>query len=311
MDKPTILLLYSNQASRSLLQTALQDNDFNVEAFGLDEDVDQLVTRLNFDLILIDFGVTQLLDCFVLIEHLKENPISAPLPILVVDRKDSVFRSEIYKKGALGVVSGAYGSEELIHLIKAILFQIEILKPKNSISGLPSGPLVEMEINRRIDRQESMAVICIAINQAKFFREKYGLDLLDELVRELALIIKMTIHHQGAEDDFIGQLDFNNFIIITRPEKAEIICQEIIDVFEKDFMLLHYNAEDQKAGYMNHISRQGKALKIPLISLAIGISHNEKRAFTGYNQVISLARELQRKALTYDQSIFFKDQRTS
>ena len=187
---------------------------------------------------------------------------------------------------------------------------MEILKPKNSITGLPSGPITEQEINQRIERQETMSVICIMVNHIKSFGEKYGFDLMDELIRELALIIKMAIHHLGSGDDFIGQMDFNNFVVVTRPPREEIISREIIHIFENDFKLLHYQDEDKKNGYMIHRGRKGETIQVPLISLAIGISSNEKTPFSNCNQAIHIASELQKKALTWNTSTYFKDRRT-
>jgi GGDEF domain-containing protein len=318
MFKPTVLLIHNNDEKESFIQSALQENDLQVVSLIPEKDIVHFVTEQNFpqllieqkiQLILIDPGEDHLLECLTLIETLKENPSLATIPILVCGGKGPSFRCEAYKKGAIGVVADSFWSEELVPLIKAILYQIEVLKPKNSATGLPSGPRIEQEINRRLERQEIMAVACITANHVEFFRDKYGFDTTDELMRELALIIKVAIHDQGSGDDFIGQMDFNNFIVVTNPEKLDLLCQEIIQVFEKDFKLLHYSQEDQKNGYMLYTGRRGETRQIPFISLAIGISSNEKRPLFSCTQAIHIAKEVQRKALNSNKSAYMKDQR--
>jgi GGDEF domain-containing protein len=318
MFKPTVLLIHNNDEKKSFIQSALQENDLHVVSLTPEKDLVQFVTEQYFpqfiidqkiQLILIDPGEDHLLECLTLIEYLKENPSVATIPILVFGGKGSSFRSEAYRKGAIGVVTDSLWSEELVHLIKAVLYQIEVLKPKNSATGLPSGTMIELEINRRIERQETMAVACIMANHIDFFRDKYGFDTSDEVMRELALIIKVAIHDLGSGDDFIGQMDFNNFIVLTKPEKIDQLCQEIIQVFEKDFKRLHYNQEDQKNGYMIYAGRRGETRQIPFISLAIGISSNEKRPIFSCTQAIHIAKEVQRKALNSNESAYVKDQR--
>ncbi len=318
MFKPTVLLIHSNDEKKSFIQAALLENELQVVAFmpekGLphflsQQNFPQLLIKQNIHLILIVPGEDHILECLTLIEFLKEHPSFSPIPILVFGGKDSSFRSEAYRKGAIGVVSDSFGSEELIHLIKAIFYQIEALKPKNSITGLPTGTMIEQEVNRRIERQETIALACIMANQVHYFRDKYGFDIMDEIIRELALIIKVAIHDLGSGDDFIGQMDFNNFIVITKPERVEKLCQEVIQVFETDFKLLHYNEEDQKNGYMIYTGRKGETLKVPFISLAIGISSNKKRSFHSFTQAIQITQEVQRKAMKSNKSEYFKDQR--
>ncbi|MBA4393183.1 MAG: hypothetical protein C0407_06495 [Desulfobacca sp.] len=318
MFKPTVLLIHNNDEKKSFIQTALQENNLHVVPLISEKDIYQFVTEQIFPqyvleqkihLILIDPGEDLLLECLTLIEYLKDNPWLATIPILVFGGKDSLFRCETYKKGAIGVVTDAFGSEELIHLIKAIFYLIEVLKPKNSATGLPSETMIEQEINRRLEKEESMAVACIMINQIHFFREKYGFDIMDEVIRELALIIKVAVHDLGAWDDFVGQMDFNNFIVVTQPERVELLCREIVQVFEKEFKLLHYSEEDQKNGYMIYTDRRGEIREIPFISLAIGISSNEKRPILSSIQAIFLAQEVQKKAINLNKSEYFKDQR--
>lgn len=318
MFKPTVLLIHNNDEKKSFIQAALFENDLQVVAlmpekgilhFLDHQNLPQLLIKQNIHLILIDPGEDRILECLTLIEYLKENPSLASIPILVFGGKDSSFRCEAYRKGAIGVVSDSFGSEELIHLIKAIFYQIEALKPKNSVTGLPTGPMIEQEIDRRIERQEAMAVACILATHLQLFRDKYGFDIVEEVIRELALIIKVAIHDLGAGDDFIGQMDFNHFIVITKPERVERLCQEVITVFETDFKYLHYNEEDQKKGYMTYIGRKGETLQVPFMSLAIGISSNENKPFYSFNQAIQITQEVQRKAIKSNKSQYVKDQR--
>jgi GGDEF domain-containing protein len=318
MFKPTVLLIYNNKDKKSFIETTLQEKDFQVVSLIPEKDVYYSETEPDFlnvfveqkiHLVLLNPGDDHLLECLTLIEFLKENPWSAPIPILVLGGRDSTFRCEVFRRGAIGVVSDPFGAEELIQLIKAVFYQMEILKPKNSVTGLPSGTMIDQEIKQRIDRRDPLAVASIMINHLQFFREKYGFDIMEEVVRELALVAKVVIHDLGSGDDFIGQMDFNNFILVSTPERVELICREMIEVFERDFKLLHYNDEDQKNSTMIYVGRDGKTRQVPLISLAIGIASNEQNPLFSHVQAIHSAQEVQRRAMKSDRSIYVKDQR--
>jgi GGDEF domain-containing protein len=318
MIKPRVLQIHFKEEKTSFIQSVLQENDLQVIPllpqksifpFEAEQNFAQYILDQKIHLILIDPGEDHLLESLTMIEYIKESPLLAPIPILVFGGKDSTFRCEAYKKGAIGVVTDSFGSEELINLIKAVLYQMEVLKPKDAVSGLPTGILIDQEINRRLEKLETFSVACIMVNQMDYFREKYGLDVMEEVIRELTLIIKVTVHDFGFKDDYIGQMDYNQFVVVTRPERVDTLCREIIRVFETEFKTLHYNEEDRQNGCMFFTGRRGDIRKIPFISLAMGISSNEKRPIFSSTQTLFLAQEVQKKAINSNRSEYYKDQR--
>jgi GGDEF domain-containing protein len=60
------------------------------------------------------------------------------------------------------------------------------------------------------------------------FRERYGFVAADDVLRAVTLMVRNAVTKHGSEQDFIGHIETETFLIITSPTALEDI-QELIE----------------------------------------------------------------------------------
>ena len=71
------------------------------------------------------------------------------------------------------------------------------------------------------------AVLEISIDSLSNFREEYGFVAADDVLRAVTLMIRNAVRENGHEDDFVGHLGQERFIIITNPDAVEDVQDRI------------------------------------------------------------------------------------
>ena len=78
-----------------------------------------------------------------------------------------------------------------------------------------------------------------------------------------------------AEDDFLGHIGGDDFVVITRHADAEALGRSIIKVFQTYLQGL-YNRTDWERGYIISKNRSGLTEQFPIASVSVAIVTNRK-----------------------------------
>ncbi|MBZ0298723.1 MAG: diguanylate cyclase, partial [Anaerolineae bacterium] len=87
----------------------------------------------------------------------------------------------------------------------------------NAVTELPEGALVEEHLTECIFSEREWAVLVLSLSRLSEFRELYGFSASDDVLRALALMIRNTVQETGREEDFIGHLNAESFLVVTSP----------------------------------------------------------------------------------------------
>jgi DNA-binding response OmpR family regulator len=124
-------------------------------------------------------------------------------------------------------------------------------------SRLPAGRLIKDQLRRNI-HQPGWTLLNAGINKFEPYRDVYGIEAGNDVLRFTAMLIGEVIDELGTTSDFIGHAGADNFIIITREEKADAIKARLKARFNRE-ILAYYDSTD------------GGTSKAPLMTLSIGI----------------------------------------
>ena len=130
----------------------------------------------------------------------------------------------------------------------------------------------------------------------------------DDLIRQTARLIIETIHEKGKEDDFIGHIGGDDFVVVSHPGRAKVIAEEVIKRFDEKIPLL-YEEADRKKGFIISKDRLGREKEFGIVSISIGIVTNKYREFKHIGEVSSIGAELKKFAKTFGKSIFVEEKR--
>lgn len=137
-------------------------------------------------------------------------------------------------------------------------------------------------MKRAINSDSQWAIMLIDIDNLEFYKEIYGELATDKLLQTYSAIIKSTIDN----NDYIGQLADDDFIVITDTEKAEKIANYLVYAFDT-VVSKFYSETDAKRGFVFMHGDDEAEDKVNLVSTSIGVISNKYKKYTDLKQVVS------------------------
>lgn len=266
------------------------------------------------DLVLLDLDMPNM-NGYEVCKSIKTDHSTRYIPVIIL----SGTKTKIHDKVA-GLQAGAdefmikpFDPDELRVRVTQLIQKTKEIISLHPLTKLPGSTQIEEEITKRLSNGVKFAVGYIDLDNFKAYNDVYGYKKGDNVIHLLHEVIFEAINLCGSQDDFIGHIGGDDFIIMTTFEKVEKICEYIIKNFDQR-ILAHYNQDDRKRGCISTTDRQGTQRSFPIMALSIGISTNEKRNITHYGEIIDVLIEMKKYAKSAEQrkgSIFVKDRRTS
>jgi diguanylate cyclase (GGDEF)-like protein len=309
MSRKKILIIGGDLKSNITLETSLKLEGYDV-FFAHDQEMGIEKARWEKpDLILLDTGLldTEGLD---IVRNLKENPVTKFIPVIALsDLVDTLTGVRI---NADAYLLKPFSADELKSEIDKLLLRTVEHLSANPLTKLPGSVSIEQNIISRINKNEKFAVCYIDIDNFKPFNDYYGFHRGDQVIQFLAQTIIDSCKEKGTENDFIGHIGGDDFVLVTIPEKSDDICNKIIEVFDKNILNLYDDTDIQK-GYITTRDRRFQLHNFPIMTISISVATNEKRILDHYGKIVNILFELKKYAKTMKErkgSIFVKDRRS-
>jgi diguanylate cyclase (GGDEF)-like protein len=241
----------------------------------------------------------------------KKDLLLRHLPVIMVTGKGEISdKIEGIDAGADDYIVKPFEPKELLARIRMIIRRTERDLEANPLTRLPGNVSILNELSRRLESKQLFAVSYVDLDKFKSYNDTYGFEHGDEVIRETARILIRSVQEAGKPDDFIGHIGGDDFVVVSALESADAICQKIIEIFEKTVPFF-YNELDRQKGFILAHDRQGKAQKVPLLSVSIGVVTNEFRKIDHVAQVGEIGAELKGYAKSLERSNYVKDKRAS
>jgi GGDEF domain-containing protein/CHASE3 domain sensor protein len=178
----------------------------------------------------------------------------------------------------------------------------------NPLTKLPGNLAIEKELLTRLNEQENFSFCLIDLDNFKAFNDRYsfarGSDLIYWLGNDLQEILKTL----GSEEDFLGHIGGDDFVLICAPERTEPLCNMIIDHFDKGVGQF-YDSEDLERGYIVSLDREDKPAIFPILTISIAVVNTDRTVVREPKEVAEKVAELKQYAKTFPRSIFVVDRR--
>ena len=309
MPKPRIVIVDDDPDIRDVLNLTLTEEGYEVmEADNGEAGVELIKTKAP-NLVIVDYKMPKMTGpelCAVI----KKDILLSHMPIIMLTGKSDVSdKVSGINAGADDYLVKPFEPQELLARIKMILRRTERDLDANPLTRLPGNVSILNELQTRIDKKGLLAVIYADLDKFKVYNDKYGFSHGDEIIRETARLLIRSTQACGNPDDFIGHIGGDDFVIVTSPDKADGICQRIIEEFEK-MSPSFYTEEDRQAGFIMGKDRKGVEQKFGLLSISMGIVSNENRQVSHVAQIAEIGAELKEAAKRMDRSSYIKDRRT-
>jgi diguanylate cyclase (GGDEF)-like protein len=198
---------------------------------------------------------------------------------------------------------------EVVTHARALIRRAQLKPALSPLTGLPGNLIIEQEIRRLVTPGQGLfAILYFDLNHFKAYNDVYGFPAGDEALRQLGRLLSAVVAELGNPTDLVGHIGGDDFVVLSTPDRCDAIAQRLIADFDRKVPEL-YTPADRRKGHITTKDRQGIIKKIPLLSVAVAIVHNQYRPITNHWEVGELGAELKHAAKMHGGSAYVKDQR--
>jgi PleD family two-component response regulator len=304
-----ILLVDDEEDIRRPLATHLNERGYAVFELGEGSATLEAARYWEPDLLLLDLRLPDA-DGMDLLRALKEDWRTSPIPVVLLSsERRPEEKARAFQLAADDYVTKPYSIVELVARIEAVLRRKETEFSTSPSTRLPGNIAIERMLHQRITAGQPFAVCYADLDNFKAYNDVYGFLKGDGVIHQVARIIAEVVRNQGTPDDFVGHIGGDDFVVITTPERANPICQRIVNEFEQ-IIPLFYDAETRARGHIVTQDRQGRPAQFPLMTLTLVVVTNDRRTIEHPGQIGDIAAELKHKAKSTPGSTILRDRRS-
>lgn len=289
LPTPVIMIIHQPRSAADYA-SLLEKTGAKVHAVASFEEANELLSFLHPDLILLAANMPEG-DGRLYCQQIRATLVQ-PRPVLVLlhSSDDVNERIRSFRYGADDVLGDPIDKNELaIRVLAHLRRRQEELA--NQLTQLPGPNMIRRMLEQCLVSDKAWAALSIDLNNLRVYNETYGDLAGDQLIKALGAIL-MDV---AGDNDFVGHLEADDFLMITQPENrdqaAEKICRQFSTVSKR-----FYPQEDIERGYLVAIGHGGIRRRVPLISLSIGSVSSTSRRFQSYVDVLTTARDFRHAA---------------
>lgn len=310
-SKQKILVADDSPTMREAVKSALS-KDFDIIEAENGLQVLELVAQHNdIECIIMDL-MMPLLDGFKATLMLKANFSTYHIPIIILTSQIAITDMEhAVNMGADDYMKKPFDPAELRARLFMNMRRADRDQNSNPLTKLPGNAIINRTITARL--ANPLAVLYADLDNFKAYNDKYGFGQGDSVLLYTANILSVVVKKYGNANDFVGHVGGDDFIIVSSPDKSELLSENICSQFDSG-VLPFYNQEDQERKKIISYDRQGVLREFPLVSITIAIVTNDKRELTSVPQIAQIAAELKHYAKSKPSGVlgsnYVKDRRT-
>jgi len=293
MGKARLLVVEDDVDIGNMLKIYFSGMDFDVDVAVRGSDALEKTKQSLPHLIVLDIMLPDI-DGYEVCRNLRTNMRTSHIPVIFLTQKDE--RSDKLQGLELGAddyITKPFDIEELKLRVQGAIKRSERESLTDPRSGRPAGRLIEEQL-RRIIREKGWALLDAGISHFGSFKDVYGFVAGDDVLRFTSLILGEVVDELGNPSDFIGHAGGDNFIITTTEEKAEGIKSRLKERFNQEVQT-HYNFIDRQQGFVQSPMADGTTVKVPFMTMAIGIVSPSQHSFADIREITELSAEARRQ----------------
>ena len=298
----TILVVEDDRTIAELLRETLEIEGYRAVNALSGEEAIRYALREMPQLILLDIMLPRM-NGYEVIQQLRAHPKTVHIPIIAVSAKVTLAdKVQAFELGADSYLTKPYDTDELLARIRSQLRRSQqyALSP---LTKLPGGLQLEHAISDKLASTGAWSLLYLDLDNFKAYNDVYGFLAGNEMILLVAHICQRVVYDYGNEDDFVGHVGGDDFLIMTTPDKSAMIGQKIVSLYEAQSHDL-YRLEDIERGTISCLDRKGLSCQFPLVSISVGIINNQGRHIHHLNELSSIAAEVKRAAKQSSEHVF-------
>ncbi len=297
-----ILVVEDERQIAGLLKETLDIEGYRTVAVLNGEDAIQFALHETPHLIILDIMLPGI-NGYEVIRRLRDHPKTMHIPIIVL----SAYASHIDKIHAFELdidnyITKPFDTDELLARVRSQLRRVQ-QSSLSPLTKLPGGLQLENAISYKLASTEPWSILYLDLNNFKAFNDVYGFLAGNDMILLVGHICQRVVYEYGNTDDFVGHVGGDDFLIMTTPDRVQLLCQQILTRYKQQSASL-YHLEDLERGSISGVDRKGRAYQFPLVSLSIGVVNNQVQHPHNLDEIGMLMAEAKRHAKQSSDNIY-------
>jgi PleD family two-component response regulator len=291
MAKSRILVVEDDTDIATMLRMYFDLQGFETHEVGHGREALDFCRRTPPNLVILDIRLPDI-DGYEVCRSLRNTLRTSHIPIIFLTQKDE--RSDRIaglQMGADDYITKPFDIEELKLRVQNALRRASYESQTNPVTGLPSAKLIEEQL-RSLLRRSGWTLLYAGIHAFQPFTEGYGFVAGDDVLRFTALVLSEAIDEFGTQNDFVGHVGADDFVVITWGPKAEQLRRHVLNKFAEGAGTF-YSFQDRERQHML-LQRPEGPVSVPLMSLEVGLVTSEVQC-ADIREITELAADARRK----------------
>jgi diguanylate cyclase (GGDEF)-like protein len=292
-----VLFADDNEDMRQMVRALLEASGHEVALVPDGPTALESIEEREPDLLLLDVDMPHL-SGFEVCRMVKANPFTSRIPVLMLTAEGDIdSKVEGFEAGADDYLPKPFDPRELRARVTALLRLVRREADRNPTSGLPGGRAIEETIFDRVDRDQPFAVCYMDLDNFKAFADTFGFAVADQVIKDMGGALREAVEATGGDDDFVGHIGGDDFLVVTTDSCAEAIAKEGARRF-RDVVRRIVGDEAFGRGTFSGVDRNGVVRRFPIARVSTAVLSVQPDAFVSMNHLGLLAAEMKRKAKT-------------
>ncbi|WP_432821007.1 GGDEF domain-containing protein [Trichloromonas sp.] len=159
------------------------------------------------------------------------------------------------------------------------------------LTRLPGNIAIERVLMEKMRCGEKFALCYVDLDNFKFYNDRYGFAAGSDVLKLTGDIVRGAQRSAGNQDDFVGHIGGDDFVVITSPERASAVCERIILDFDRA-IVDHYRPEDRVDGALVGVDRYGVERSFSVMTLSIAVVSDAYRDIKSPTEIAKIAAEI-------------------
>jgi diguanylate cyclase (GGDEF)-like protein len=291
VGRDIVLVVDDDEQMLKLLKRVLERAGFECVAVGEGKAAHEAAVDWRPDIILLDLMLGATTGEEILSE-LRKDFRTRLIPVVFLTVRSSLKdKVEHLLNGADDYVTKPFIPEELVARLRAVISRATTTRELNPLTGMSGNSDILREITQRLEANERFAVLYPDIDAFKSYNDHYGFVRGDDVIKTLSTIIFEVLEEIPSKRTFAGHVGGDDFVVLTEPQLAEPIADEITKRFDAAVPAL-YDLIDRERGWIEYEERNGNQVRADFVSVSIGVVIAEPRTYSSAAALAARAAEV-------------------
>ncbi|MCU0512291.1 MAG: response regulator [Anaerolineae bacterium] len=226
-NRPQLLIVEDDADLSEMVSSYFRAQQYDVVVAAWGEEALSIAAENPLDLAMLDIRLPDI-DGFELCRRLRENRRTQDLPIIfLTEKNERQDKLQGLEMGVVDYITKPFDIQELRLRVRNAISRARQTSRVNPVTELPEHEPVTERLAQVLAAGRTVALLQFSIESLGDFRERYGFVAADDVLRAVTLMVRNAVREFGEDQDFIGHLEPEVFLIITAPDAVDLIQERI------------------------------------------------------------------------------------